>query len=107
MTFRTVTYVVTPESTQNEIYLLYYEITCNLFFYCRISLTIFLHIKFCSENSTELHIYWKLCYSTCNIACLNTTKDIANSNDVSYMKMYYYVISFALSIPMARLNSIT
>ena len=34
VTFRTVTYVVTRESTQNEIYLhyMYYEITCNLFF---------------------------------------------------------------------------
>ena len=32
VTFRTVTYVVTHESTQNEIYLHNYEITCNLFF---------------------------------------------------------------------------
>ena len=32
MTFRTVTYVVTHESTQNEIYLHNYKITCNLFF---------------------------------------------------------------------------
>ena len=52
-------------------------------------------------------MYWKLYYPTCNIACLNSTKNIANPNSVSYMKMYYYVISFALSTPMARLNSIT
>ena len=32
VTFRTVTYVVTHESTQNETYLHNYEITCNLFF---------------------------------------------------------------------------
>ena len=29
------------------------------------------------------------------------------SNSVSYNRMYYYVISFVLSTPMARLNSIT
>ena len=46
-------------------------------------------------------MYWNLYYSTRNIACLNTTKDIANPNSVSNIKMYYYVISFVLSTPMA------
>ena len=46
-------YVVTHESTENKIYLHYYEITCNLFFYCRISLTIFFYInEFCSKCYT-------------------------------------------------------
>ena len=45
--------------------------------------------------------------STSNIACLNTTNNIANPNPVSYMKMYYYVIPIALSSPIDRLNSIT
>ena len=44
--------------------------------------------------------------STCNIACLNTTNNIANPNTVGYMKMYSYVISFPLSTPMAKLNTI-
>ena len=29
-------------------------------------------------------MYWNLYYSTCSIACLITTKDIANPNSVSY-----------------------
>ena len=52
VTFSTVTYVVTHESTQNKIYLHNYEITCNLFFYCRISLTIFSTYEFCSKFYT-------------------------------------------------------
>ena len=84
MTFRTVTYVVTHESTQNEIYLHNYKITCNLFFYCRISLTVFSTYEFCSKFYTTKYQIPNTKYQI-----PNTTKDIANLNSVSYMKMYY------------------
>ena len=90
-------------------YLHYYERTCNLSFFCRISVMVFLQMSFVANQvlCCKLHIYWKLCYSTCNMTSLNTTNDNANPNSASYRKMYYYVLPFMLSTPIARLNSIT
>ena len=67
-----------------------------------ISLSIFSTNEFCSKPSI-LHMYWKLYYSTCNIACLNTTNDIANPDTENLYKN----VLLCYTIRVNMLNSIT
>ena len=48
-------------------------------------------------------MYWKLYYSTCNIACLNTTNDIANPDTENLYKN----VLLCYTIRVNMLNSIT